>query len=90
MTRLIHRCEIPGCGVMIQGHLRRCSDCSKEYGRPSAGRAEQRPPAPPEDGSLVPCCGPIGAGCPDEATVARVGKRKRCEACQGALKRVKA
>jgi hypothetical protein len=80
MTRLIHRCEIPGCGVMIQEHL----------GRPSAGRAEQRPPAPPEDGSLVPCCGPIGAGCPDEATVARVGKRKRCEACQGALERVKA
>jgi hypothetical protein len=95
------RCDGPGwCGALVEPHAARCSGCAKAHGRsPNAiGKRGHARPDPNGGGmpeattkpELVPCCGLIGAGCPDGALVARLGKRKRCQACQAALDRRRA
>lgn len=64
--------------------------------RPASAQRVPPKPQPKPESSLVPCCGPGGAGCPDEALIERPdqsgrrGKRKRCGRCQAILERAKA
>jgi len=93
------RCDSPnGCSTLVEPHVARCPGCTKNHGRsPNATGIRGR--AAPErleeahgtaaevvhtEPELVPCCGPIGAGCPDGATVDR-NLGKRCQPCQRVL-----
>ena len=99
------RCDGPGCGALVEPDVGRCGSHRAKLGpltdaRPGAGKHAapdeamahcnaHRAPRP-ENPVLVPCVGPSGAGCPDDARIERRGRRKRCQACERRRERERA
>ncbi len=92
------RCAAPGCDTLIEPHLGRCQmHRSKDAAPAPAGPSPSSKPAngprpaaptPPVEPKSAPCCGPIGAGCPQDETVDR-NEGKRCPACRRELERLR-